>query len=56
VRIPDHARNNRRQWDPEDGLLFRGGELPHYRHALRGERSTSLFLHYVDESFSGTLE
>lgn len=37
-------------------LLFSGCEQPHYRHELRGERSMSFFLHYVDEAFSGSLE
>src|SRR5205085_12676542 len=39
-----------------DGLLYKGRELVHYRNALPdGNRSTSLFFHYVSESFSGTL-
>jgi hypothetical protein len=38
------------------GLLYKGRELVHYRDALPpGHRSTSLFFHYVSESFSGTL-
>lgn len=37
-----------------DGLLFRGRYLPHYRDLLPpGHTSTSLLLHYVDESFDG---
>jgi alkylated DNA repair dioxygenase AlkB len=40
---------------PGDCVLFSGGVQPHYRHALRAERSTSLLLHYVDEAFSGSL-
>lgn len=38
-----------------DGVLFSGCELPHYRHALRAEHSMSLFLHYVESGFSGSL-
>lgn len=37
-------------------VLYRGCELPHYRREFRGERSTSFFLHYVDEAFEGRLE
>lgn len=40
-----------------DGLLFKGRELPHYRHRLDEERtSSSVFLHYVPEAFVGKLE
>jgi hypothetical protein len=40
-----------------DGLLFRGRELEHGRRALtQGLCSTSLFLHYVDRDFSGSLD
>jgi hypothetical protein len=39
-----------------DGLLFKGRELPHYRHKLEeGSTSTSIFLHYVDIDFQGSL-
>jgi hypothetical protein len=39
-----------------DGLLYRGRELPHYRATLAdGNTSTSVFFHYVAESFSGSL-
>lgn len=39
-----------------DGLLYRGAELTHHREALPdGHASTSLFLHYVPESFTGSL-
>jgi hypothetical protein len=41
---------------PGGCVLYRGCELPHYRYELRAERSTSFFLHYVDESFSGPLQ
>lgn len=41
---------------PGDCLLFSGCDQPHYRHELRGERSTSLLLHHVDQAFSGSLE
>jgi hypothetical protein len=41
---------------PGDGLWYRGRELLHSRDALpRGHRSTSLFFHFVPESFSGPL-
>lgn len=40
---------------PGDCVLFTGRALPHYRRELRAERSTSLFFHYVDEVFSGSL-
>jgi hypothetical protein len=40
---------------PGDCVLFTGCALPHYRHKLRAERSTSLFFHFVDEVFSGSL-
>ncbi|HEX8114134.1 MAG TPA: hypothetical protein VF516_40665 [Kofleriaceae bacterium] len=42
--------------EPGDCLLFSGCDQPHYRQELRGERSTSFLLHYVDEAFSGSLE
>jgi hypothetical protein len=39
-----------------DGLLFRGRYLTHYRDRLAaGQTSTSLLLHYVDESFDAEL-
>jgi hypothetical protein len=39
-----------------DGLLFRGRYLPHHRDQLPpGHTSTSLLLHYVDETFDGAL-
>jgi hypothetical protein len=39
-----------------DGLLFKGRELPHYRYKLEeGSSSTSIFFHYVDEDFQGSL-
>src|SRR5262249_53384975 len=39
-----------------DGLLYRGRLLPHYRFRLGPRcRSTSLFLHYVDADFRGSL-
>lgn len=41
--------------EPGGCLLFSGCEQPHYRHELRGERSTSFLLHYVDETFSGSI-
>lgn len=40
-----------------DGLLYRGTQLPHYRDPLpEGNTSTSLFFHYVRESFTGELD
>lgn len=39
-----------------DCVLFCGQVQPHFRHALRGERSTSLLFHYVDEAFTGSLQ
>jgi len=40
-----------------DGLLYRGCQLPHSRGTLRqGHTSTSIFFHYVRESFSGPLD
>jgi hypothetical protein len=40
-----------------DGLLYRGRDLPHYRRTLAaGNTSTSIFFHYVAESFDGPLE
>jgi hypothetical protein len=40
-----------------DSLLFRGRYLPHYREQLpAGHTSTSLLLHYVDESFDAALD
>jgi hypothetical protein len=39
-----------------DALIYRGCELPHYRHRLnRGETSTSILFHYVREDFIGPL-
>jgi hypothetical protein len=39
-----------------DGLAYRGTKLPHYRCALpEGMTSTSIFFHYVAESFTGSL-
>jgi hypothetical protein len=41
---------------PGDGVLFNGRKLPHYRGPLEeGRTSSSLFLHYVPEAFTGTL-
>jgi hypothetical protein len=40
---------------PGDCVLFSGCTQPHYRREFRGERSTSLFFHYVDKEFSGSL-
>jgi hypothetical protein len=40
-----------------DGLLYRGRELPHSRDPLPQEdTSTSIFFHYVRESFCGVLD
>lgn len=40
-----------------DALLYRGRELPHSREALpEGHTSTSIFFHYVRESFTGSLD
>jgi len=39
-----------------DALLYRGRELPHYRHPLpHGRTSTSIFFHYVRADFNGSL-
>jgi hypothetical protein len=39
-----------------DGLVYRGRELPHYRDPLPpGNTSSSIFFHYVRESFAGSL-
>jgi hypothetical protein len=39
-----------------DGLIFKGRELPHYRHRLdQGRTSSSVFFHYVPEAFTGKL-
>jgi len=39
-----------------DGLVYRGTEVPHYRHVLaEGYTSTSIFFHYVPADFSGPL-
>jgi hypothetical protein len=39
-----------------DGLIFKGRELPHYRHRLDENRtSSSIFFHYVPKDFAGTL-
>ncbi len=40
-----------------DGLLYRGRHLPHSRDRLpRGYSSSSMFLHYVDDDFAGSLD
>lgn len=40
-----------------DGLFYKGCELEHYRTRLPpGCRSTSVFLHYVDTTFSGSID
>src|SRR5258706_2451637 len=40
-----------------DGLVYRGTKVPHYRSVLaEGHMSTSIFFHYVPESFSGPLD
>lgn len=40
-----------------DGLVYRGCEIPHYRTTQpSGRTSTSIFFHYVPESFRGSLE
>ena len=40
-----------------DALVYRGCQLPHYRHRLaQGHTSTSIFFHYVDEDFAGPLD
>jgi hypothetical protein len=39
-----------------EGLLYRGGELPHHRdHLPAGHTSTSIFFHYVPAEFTGPL-
>jgi len=42
--------------EPGDMVVYRGCELIHSRPALDAEFSTSLLFHYVDESFSGSLD
>jgi Sulfotransferase family len=38
-----------------DAVLFRGNELPHYRHRLpEGHTATALLFHFVPDSFVGT--
>jgi hypothetical protein len=40
-----------------DGLMYRGRQLPHYRGPLAAAcTSTSIFFHYVRESFKGKLD
>jgi hypothetical protein len=40
-----------------DGLMYRGHQLPHYRGPLAaGCTSTSIFFHYVRQSFTGKLD
>jgi hypothetical protein len=40
-----------------DSLIYCGGEIPHSRDVLpRGYTSTSIFFHYVQESFQGRLD
>jgi hypothetical protein len=40
-----------------DGLVYRGTQVPHYRHVLPpGRTSTSIFFHYVPTNFSGELQ
>jgi hypothetical protein len=40
-----------------DGLIYRGCQLPHSRGVLPvGHTSTSIFFHYVPDSFTGTLD
>jgi hypothetical protein len=40
-----------------DGLIYMGCKLPHYRDALpSGHTSTSIFFHFVRESFQGSLD
>lgn len=40
-----------------DTLIYRGRELPHYRHELpAGHTSTHLFFHYVPADFTGSLD
>ena len=40
-----------------DGFLYKGCELVHYRDALaEGHQSTSIFFHFVNENFAGSLD
>jgi hypothetical protein len=40
-----------------DALVYRGTNVPHYREVLGdGNMSTSIFFHYVPESFTGPLD
>jgi hypothetical protein len=40
-----------------DGLAYRGTRLPHYRHVLdEDQTSTSIFFHYVAADFTGSLD
>ena len=38
-----------------DGSLYKGRELPHYRHAFTGQLTTCHFYHYVKADFTGSL-
>ena len=40
-----------------ESLFYRGREIPHYRTRLpNGMSSTSIFFHYVDVNFNGSLD
>ena len=40
-----------------DGLVYRGTRVPHYRGILpQGKTSTSIFFHYVPQTFTGPLD
>ncbi|MGO8796036.1 MAG: hypothetical protein ACLQLC_14530 [Candidatus Sulfotelmatobacter sp.] len=40
-----------------DGLVYRGTKVPHYRHVLGADQtSSSIFFHYVSKDFSGSLD
>lgn len=56
VRSPDGTRWSALNATIGDGMFLKGRQLEHYRDALStGHFSTSLLLHYVDESFKGDL-
>lgn len=56
IELPSSCEVVGVELSPGDCVLFCGQVQPHHRRELRAERSTSLFLHYVDESFSGSLQ
>ena len=57
LRLDAHGRRISVHQGIGDGLIYMGCELPHYRDALpAGHTSTSIFFHYVRESFHESLD